>query len=110
MVNIAVHGAVAEDGLQETCSFLLSDHHTVILTDSNTGRRRLRRASDKALWQNFTAIANLGRGWARVVMCKALFTSVTGDRHNASVRDSNIRLQTESHGRRSDAVVGVQLW
>ena len=32
-VYAAVLGAIGEDRLQETCSFLLGNHHTVILTD-----------------------------------------------------------------------------
>ena len=43
-VYITVDGAVAEYRPQESCSFLLSDHHTVILKNNNTGRRRLRCA------------------------------------------------------------------
>ena len=33
-VYAAVHGAIGEDRLQETCSFLLGNHHTVVLTNS----------------------------------------------------------------------------
>ena len=33
-VYAAMHGAIGEDRLQETCSFLLGNHHTVVLTNS----------------------------------------------------------------------------
>ena len=33
-VYAAVHGTIGEDRLQETCSFLLGNHHAVILTNS----------------------------------------------------------------------------
>ena len=38
----AVHGAIGEDRLEETCSILLGNHHTVILTNVYGCRRRLR--------------------------------------------------------------------
>ena len=33
-VYAAVHGAIGEDRIQETCSFLLGNHHAVVLTNS----------------------------------------------------------------------------
>ena len=41
-VYAAVHGAIGEDRLQETCSFLLANHHAVILTKSYGCSRKLR--------------------------------------------------------------------
>ena len=35
-VYAAVHGTIGEDRLQETCSFLLGNNHTVILTYKKT--------------------------------------------------------------------------
>ena len=48
-VYAAVHGTIGEDGLQETCSFLLGNHHTVILTNSYGCSKRLRLATNIAL-------------------------------------------------------------
>ena len=48
-VYAAVHGTTREDRLQETCSFLLGDNHTVILTYSYGCSRRLRLAANIAL-------------------------------------------------------------
>ena len=48
-VYAAVHGTIGEDRLQETCSFLLGNHHTVILTYSYGCSRRLRLAANIAL-------------------------------------------------------------
>lgn len=47
-VYAAVHGAIGEDRLQETFSFLLGNHHTVILTNSDGCSRRLRLAANIA--------------------------------------------------------------
>ena len=47
-VYAAVHGAIGEDRLQETCSFLLGNHHTVIFTNSYGCSRRLRLAANIA--------------------------------------------------------------
>ena len=41
-VYAAVYGAIGEDRLQETCSFFLGNHHTVILTNSYGCIRGLR--------------------------------------------------------------------
>ena len=48
-VYAAVHGTIGEDRLQETCSFLLGNNHTVILTYSYGCSRRLRLAANIAL-------------------------------------------------------------
>ena len=48
-VYAAVHGTIGEDRLQETCSFLLGNNHTVILTNSYGCSRRLRLAANIAL-------------------------------------------------------------
>ena len=40
-VYAAVHGAIGGDSLEETCSFLLGNYHTVILTNSYSCSRRL---------------------------------------------------------------------
>ena len=48
-VYAVVHGTIGEDRLQETCSFLLGNHHTVILTYSYGCSRRLRLAANIAL-------------------------------------------------------------
>ena len=48
-VYAAVHGTIGEDGLQETCSFLLGNHHTVILTNSYGCSKRLRLATNIVL-------------------------------------------------------------
>ena len=48
-VYAAVHGTIGEEGLQETCSFLLGNHHTVILTNSYGCSKRLRLATNIAL-------------------------------------------------------------
>ena len=102
-----MHSAVAEDGLQDSCSFVVRDHHTVILTNSSTGGRTLTCTGDKAVCQDLVAIVKLGRGWPRVVMSKALLISVTGDRYDVSVWDSSIGPQ--SYGCRPDAMVSVEL-
>ena len=47
-VYAAVHDAIGEDRLQETCSFLLGNHHTVILTKSYSCSRKLRLAANIA--------------------------------------------------------------
>ena len=47
-VYAAVHGAIGEDRLEETCSFLLGNHHTVILTNSYSCSRILRLAANIA--------------------------------------------------------------
>ena len=47
-VYAVVQGAIGEDRLQETCSFLMGNQHTVILTNSY-GSRRLRLAANIAL-------------------------------------------------------------
>ena len=60
---MAVHSAIiAEDGLQEIRILVVSNHHTDILTDSSTGGRRLGEAVDKAVWQDLTVTAEVGRG------------------------------------------------
>ena len=48
-VYATVHGTIGEDRLQETCSFLLGNHHTVILTNSYGCSRRVRLAANIAL-------------------------------------------------------------
>ena len=48
-VYAGVQGAIGEDRLQETCSFLLGNHHTIILTNSYGCSRRLRLAANIAL-------------------------------------------------------------
>ena len=48
-VYAAVHGTIGEDRLQETCSFLLGNNQTVILTYSYGCSRRLRLAANIAL-------------------------------------------------------------
>ena len=57
-VYAAVHGAIGEDRLQETCSFLLGNHHTVILTKSYGCSRKLRLAANiasvEASWYEIT--------------------------------------------------------
>ena len=45
-VYATVDCATGEDRLQETCSFLLRNHHTVILTNSYECSRRLRLAAN----------------------------------------------------------------
>ena len=40
-VYAAVHGAIGGDSLEETCSFLLGNYHTIILTNSYSCSRRL---------------------------------------------------------------------
>ena len=47
-VYAVVQGAIGEDRLQETCSFLMGNQHTVILTNSYSSRR-LRLAANIAL-------------------------------------------------------------
>ena len=47
-VYASVHGAIGEDRLQETCSFLLGNHHTVILTKSYSCSRKLRLSANIA--------------------------------------------------------------
>ena len=48
-VYATVHGTIGEDRLQETCSFLLGNHHTVILTNSYGCSRKVGLAANVAL-------------------------------------------------------------
>ena len=48
-VYAAVHGAIGEDRLLETCSFILGNHHIAILTNSYGCSRRLGLAANIAL-------------------------------------------------------------
>ena len=59
----AVYSAiVAEDGLQEIRILVVSHYHSVILMDSSTGGRRIGWADVKAVWQDLSATAKVGRG------------------------------------------------